>query len=61
MNIYLDKVRKEVDHGGYDVHPVPPPNTEIEELTLNRYESNRITTEHALTAGCTTSGDPGDP
>ena len=26
-----DKVKKEVDNGGYNVHPVPPPNSEVKE------------------------------
>ena len=33
-----DKVMKEVDNGGYNVHPVPPPNSEIKERIRKRYE-----------------------
>ena len=53
-----DKVIKEVDNGGYNVHPVPPPNSEIKEMIRKRYERNRIKIEKILTLGYTTSGDP---
>ena len=53
-----DKVIKEVDNGGYNVHPVPPPNSEIKERIRKIYESNRIKIEKLLTLGYTTSGDP---
>ena len=53
-----DKVIKEVDNGGYNVHPVPPPNSEIKERIRKRYESKRIKIEKLLTLGYTTSGDP---
>jgi hypothetical protein len=33
---------KEVDNGGYNVHPVPPPNSEIKERIRKRYERKRI-------------------
>jgi hypothetical protein len=29
---------KEVDNGGYNVHPVPLPNSEIKERIRKRYE-----------------------
>ncbi len=53
-----DKVMKEVDNGGYNVHPVPPPNSEIKERIRKRYERERIKIEKLLTLGYTTSGDP---
>jgi hypothetical protein len=31
-----DKLIKEVLSGGYNVHPVPPPNSEIKERTKKR-------------------------
>ena len=34
-----DKLMKEVLNGGYNVHPVPPPNSEIKERIRKRYES----------------------
>ena len=33
---------KEVLNGGYNVHPVPPPNSEIKERIRKRYERERI-------------------
>ena len=51
-----DKDMKEVDNGGYNVHPVPPPNSEIKERIRKRYESERIKIEKLLTLGYTTSG-----
>jgi hypothetical protein len=33
---------KEVLNGGYNVHPVPPPNSEIKERITKRYERQRI-------------------
>ena len=33
-----DKLMKEVLNGGYTVHPVPPPNSEIKERITKRYE-----------------------
>ena len=53
-----DKLMKEVLNGGYNVHPVPPPNSEIKERIRKRYESKRIKIEKLLTLGYTTSGDP---
>ena len=53
-----DKDMKEVDNGGYNVHPVPPPNSEIKESIRKRYESERIKIEKLFTLGYTTSGDP---
>merc|ERR1712039_277291 len=53
-----DKLMKEVLNGGYNVHPVPPPNSEIEERTKKRYERKRTKIEKLLTLGYTTSGDP---
>jgi hypothetical protein len=37
-----DKLMKEVLNGGYNVHPVPPPNSEIKERIRRRYERERI-------------------
>ena len=37
-----DKLMKEELNGGYNVHPVPPPNSEIKERIRKRYESKRI-------------------
>ena len=53
-----DKLKKEVLNGGYNVHPVPPPNSEIKERITKRYERERIKIEKLLTLGYTTSGDP---
>jgi hypothetical protein len=53
-----DKLMKEVLNGGYNVHPVPPPNSEIKEKIMKRYERNRIMIEKLFTLGYTTSGDP---
>ena len=39
-----DKLMKEVLNGGYNVHPVPPPNSEIKERIRKRYERERKTT-----------------
>ena len=36
-----DKLMKEVLNGGYNVHPVPPPNSEIKERIMKRYERKR--------------------
>ena len=49
---------KEVLNGGYNVHPVPPPNSEKQERIMKRYETKRIKIEKLLTLGYTTSGDP---
>ena len=53
-----DKLMKEVLNGGYNVHPVPPPNSENKERIMKRYETKRIKIEKLLTLGYTTSGDP---
>ena len=53
-----DKLINEVLNGGYNVHPVPPPNSEIKDRIRNRYERDRINIEKLLTLGYTTSGDP---
>ena len=53
-----DKLMKEVLNGGYNVHPVPPPKSEIKERIRKRYERERIKIEKLLTLGYTTSGDP---
>ena len=50
-----DKLMKEVLNGGYNVHPVPPPNSEIKERITERYERERIKIEKLLTLGYTTS------
>ena len=34
-----DKLMKEVLNGGYNVHPVPPPNSETKERFMKRYET----------------------
>ena len=46
-----DKLMKEVLNGGYNVHPVPPPNSEIKERIMKRYERKRIKIEKLLTLG----------
>ena len=43
-----DKLMKEVLNGGYNVHPVPPPNSEIKERIRKRYERERIKIEKLL-------------
>jgi len=48
----------EVDNGGYNVHPVPPPNSEIKDRISIIYDRKRIKIEKLLTLGYTTSGDP---
>jgi hypothetical protein len=48
-----DKLMKEVLNGGYNVHPVPPPNSEIIERIKKRYETKRIKIEKLLTLGYT--------
>ena len=50
-----DKLINEVLNGGYNVHPVPPPNSEIKDRIRNRYERDRINIEKLLTLGYTTS------
>ena len=39
---------KEVLNGGYNVHPVPPPNSEIKERITKRYERERMKIEKYL-------------
>jgi hypothetical protein len=53
-----DKLIKEVLNGGYNVHPVPPPNSDINERIRRRYERKRIKMEKLLTLGNATSGEP---
>ena len=53
-----DKLIKEVINGGYNVHPVPPPNSDIKLKIMKRYERNKINIEKLLTLGYTTSGEP---
>jgi len=53
-----DKFMKEVLIGGYNVHPVPPPNSEINERIRKWHERKRIKMEKLLTLGYTTSEDP---
>ena len=53
-----DKLIKEVLNGGYNVHPVPPPNSDIKLKIMKRYERNKINIEKLLTLGYTTSGEP---
>jgi hypothetical protein len=50
-----DKLFQEVLNGGYNVHPVPAPNSEIKERIKKRYERERIMIEILLTLGYTTS------
>ena len=42
-------------NGGYNVHPVPPPKSEIKERIRKRYERERIKIEKLFTLGYTTS------
>jgi hypothetical protein len=49
---------KEVLNGGYNVHPVPDPNSEIKERIRRKYERQRTKIEKLLTLGYTTSGEP---
>jgi len=53
-----DKLIKEVLNGGYNVHPVPPPNSEMKERITKRYERIKIMIEKLFTLGYTTSGEP---
>ena len=53
-----DKLIKEVLNGGYNVHPLPPPNSvKIEKIT-KIYEIGIINIDKLFTLGYTTSGDP---
>ena len=47
-----------LDSYSNNVHPVPPPNSEIKERIMKRYETKRIKIEKLLTLGYTTSEDP---
>ena len=42
---------KEVINGGYNVHPVPPPNSEMIEIIMKRYERDRIKIDKLFTLG----------
>jgi hypothetical protein len=53
-----DKDIKEVLNGGYNVHPVPPPNSETRERTTRKYERKNTKIERLFSLGYTTSGDP---
>ena len=53
-----ERIMKEVLNGGYNVHPVPAPISEIKDVEKKRYERERIKIEKLLTLGYTTSGDP---
>ena len=53
-----DKLIKEVLKGGYNVHPVPPPNSVHKESITKRYEIGRMKIDKLLTLGYTTSADP---
>ena len=46
-----DKLMKEVLNGGYNVHPVPPPNSEIIEIRIKRNERNRTKIDKLFTLG----------
>jgi len=41
----------EVDRGGYNVHPVPPPNSITIDNIKIRYENKRINIEKLFTLG----------
>ena len=45
----VDKLMKEVLNGGYNVHPVPPPNSEMKERIKKRKLSIRIKDEKLYT------------
>jgi hypothetical protein len=49
---------KEVLNGGYIVHPVPEPNSDMTESISKKYERQRIMIEKLFTLGNTTSGLP---
>ena len=49
MIIYSYKPGFFLLNGGYNVHPVPPPNSEIKERIMKRYETKRIKIEKLLT------------
>jgi len=53
-----DKLIKEELNGGYNVHPNPPPNSEIKERITKKYDKYNRSIEKLLTLGYTTSGDP---
>jgi hypothetical protein len=53
-----DKLIMEVLKGGYNVHPVPPPNSVHKESITKRYETGRMRIDKLLTLGYTTSADP---
>jgi len=53
-----DKLMKEVLKGGYNVQPIPPPNSETKDRILIKYENKRIKIEKLFTLGYTTSGEP---
>jgi len=53
-----DKLIKEVLNGGYNVHPVPPPNSDTRERTTRKYEREKTMIERLFSLGYTTSGDP---
>jgi hypothetical protein len=53
-----DKLIKEVLNGGYNVHPVPPPNSETRERITRKYEREKTKIERLFSLGYTTSGDP---
>ena len=52
-----DKLMKEVLNGGYNVHPVPPPNSEIKVVPHNQatLNQNLWNLEHAFTTQQITS------
>jgi hypothetical protein len=43
-----DKLMKEVLNGGYNVHPVPPPNSEIIERIKKRLPRQSRNFQHSL-------------
>ena len=46
-----EKLMKEVLNGGYNVHPDPPPETEIKERIRKIFERERIKIEKLFTLG----------
>ena len=48
----------EVLNGGYNVHPVPLPNSKIIERIINKYDRKRINIEKLFILGYIISEDP---
>jgi len=47
----VETLIKEVLKGGYNVHPVPPPKSQMIERIIIRYERKRIKMEKLLILG----------